>query len=222
MIKYQISYLNKNLNSSFMKHILLFLLMFPALIFAQHKEVDTLPKSPKSLPGFRVGAQVGYAYISAPMLRGTPSALRNSLSFGADLSYFFAQEIGPLKSNLGGGIKYNGTHSENFKTHYLGAFFVGHSFFGKNRHCVFGNVSAGIAGYRNDIEIIKEEIEDFGILFGMHAETGYDFMITPSFAIGIQASFTVGFAKHTIDKFGVLRRKTVSHIDISIGFRFYE
>ena len=75
-----------------MKHIFFFLLMFPALVFAQPKDVDTLPKSPNSLPEFRVGAQVGYAYISAPMLRGIPPVLRNSLSFGADLSYFLLKK----------------------------------------------------------------------------------------------------------------------------------
>lgn len=43
--------------------------------------------------------------------------------------------------------------------------------------------------------------------------------ITPSFAIGLQASFTFGFAKYTLDMFGVVQRETVAHLDISIGFR---
>jgi hypothetical protein len=203
----------------YMKHFLLLisLLFSQFLTYANNESQITKPP-----PKFRVGAQVGYAYISAPILIDTPSGLRNSLSFGADLSYFFAKGIGPLKGNLGGGIKYVGTHSEGFETHYVGIFFAGRSLFGKNKHCVFGNIGAGYVRYGNDIEIIKEYVANIGNLFGLHAEAGYDFMITPSFAIGLQASFTFGFAKYTFDKFGAMQQRAVSHLDISVGFRFYQ
>jgi hypothetical protein len=215
-----------------MKRIFFIILIFPAFIFAHPKiEIDTLPKSqvPNPLPQFRIGAQFGYAYRTIPTpldasaaMKSHLSKLRNNLSYGADVSYFFNKKMSILKNKIGMGIKYNGTYSEEFKTHYIGALLAGRTFLGKNKHCVFGNVGAGYIRYHNDAEIAYKNIASTGNLAAFFAEVGYDFLITQYFAIGLQASFTFGFANHIIDPSRKLQKENLSHLDISIGFRFYQ
>ena len=106
-----------------MKHIFLFLILFPAIVFGQSINSDTLPKpqSPNSkLPVIRVAAQVGYGYRNAYITQSTYYSmqerklvsvsnsmknhlqkLNHNISYGADFSYFFIK-------HLGIGLKYNG------------------------------------------------------------------------------------------------------------------
>jgi len=114
--------------------------------------------------------------------------------------------------------------SEKFETHYIGAFFETRGFLGKNKHCVFGNVGVGYIRYNNDAKIAYEDVKIIGNSAAFSAEIGYDFLITKNFAIGLQTSFMLGFVNYLVDnvKPKTPQKENLSHLNITLGFRFYK
>jgi len=174
------------------------------------------------------------------------SKLRNNLIYGANISYFFKKGLGILKSNIGIGMKYSGTYtnilskgipykrvkdnsiiysmlSEKFETHYIGAFLETRGFLGKNKHYVFGNVGIGYIRYNNDAKIAYEDVKIIGNSTAFSAEIGCDFLITKNFAIGLQTSFMLGFVDYLVDNVKPItpQKENMSHLNITLGFRFY-
>jgi outer membrane protein W len=219
-------------------------------------KVDTLPKpqvANASPPKFRVGMQIGYGYRVAPIPQNTPAALKNHLSilknnlnFGADISYYF-------KNNIGFGVKYNGisakAHTSNvmyvledgfiiydklsnkIEIHFIGAFLSTRYFLESNKHCVFANVGAGYVRYKDHAVFINQSVKMTGNTAAFFAEIGYDFLVTNHLAIGFQLSVILGQlqaiyltmsnikVKEELDR---TQRENLGHIDISLGFRFYK
>ena len=210
---------------------------------------DSILKSQKVKidPKLRLGAQVGYGYRFAnrpstgdPNMNKHLKKLKNNLSFGADLSYY-------LKDYLGVGIKYNAnvTHvvtenvsymfqdgtkvfynqfSELIGTHYLGAYLLMQYFVIPQKQCIFVNVGAGYLRHTNDVgtyklkypsgkERIVHVAKNSAAFF---AEIGYDFFITKHFAIGLQTSALIELKKVLLTD-----PESISHIDVSLAFRFY-
>ena len=203
---------------------------------------DTISKPQKAIitPKLRLGAQVGYGYRLAsfpskndPNMNKHLKKLKNNLSFGADISYYF-------KNYLGVGIKYNAnvTHavtddvsfiypdgtnvffkqfSELIGTHYVGAFLAAQFFTIPQKQCIFANVGAGYLRYENYANSLKEEIthitKNNAAVF---VEIGYDFFVTKRFAIGLQTSGLIDLKKEKLPDV-----KNMSYIDFSLGFRFY-
>lgn len=184
---------------------------------------DTIPNPQKvrTDPKLRMSAQIGYGYRFAdfssedePNINKNLKKLKNNLSFGADLSYYFTEYLGV-------GIKYNGIvahiETELIGTHYFGALLSAHFFPVPLKHCIF--VDAGVGYVRNSDytklygDNTKHVIKNGAAFF---AEIGYDFFITKHFAIGVQTSVLIELKKVLI-----IDPENTSHINVSLGFRFY-
>jgi hypothetical protein len=219
--------------------------------------IDTLPGTQKEktvLPKFRIGAQIGYGYRMASIPEETPQEmkshtkkLKNNLSFGADMSYYF-------KKIFGIGVKYNGIYASSLSTdirymfpdgtvyqgvlsekigiHYVGGF-LSTRFFpnSNNKHCVFLNAGAGYVRFSEKMVVIDLPAKITGNTAAFCAEIGYDFFVTKHLAIGLQISMmlgSLGAIDLTVGKIterielDKSQREGLSHIDISLGFRFYK
>jgi hypothetical protein len=242
-----------------MKHFLLQTLLIFMLQFsygqfpAESIGIDTLPKQnthKKWHPSFKIGAQIGYAYRTAPIPPNTSSAMKNHLSklshnlcYGADFTYFFVKKNNVSKFNMGVGLKYNGVSkvlsseitynidgsikpvilSENIGIHYIGPFFTMRHFVAPNKHCVYANVGAGYIRYSNHANINAQNALITGSAIAFLIEIGYDFLVTKHFAIGVQTSMYQSIATYMMEnvRFGTLHKENLSHLDVSLGFRFY-
>jgi outer membrane protein W len=212
------------------------LTLFCAFAFGQSSEEKVAPK-------LRLGVQTGYGYRIAPMsetndpvLYGHLLQLKFCWSFGADFSYYFA-------NNIGVGIKYNanvahaltndisytfadGTKnydylSELVDIHYIAPFLAVQVFTKPNKQCFFANIGAGYVRYSDNAVLyksfiipVKKEVANSAAFF---VEIGYDFFVSKSLAIGLQSSLLIGgFKNEKRSNF-----ENLSHVDISLGFRFY-
>jgi hypothetical protein len=211
------------------------------------------PQSANDLPPkFRVGIYIGYAYKTAPApidvsvaMKKHLSKLSHNLNYGADFSYYFKTSFQLLSTNLGVGIKYNGLQtnvlsenipvmrsngsvvisslSEKYRIDYVGVFLGIRSFLGSNKHMAFAHIGAGYIKYGNNTKIANEQVKISGNSVAFSADIGYDFFVTKNFAIGLQASLTLGTVNYRVDNLDFSDGKeNVAHVDISLGFRFYK
>jgi hypothetical protein len=204
-----------------MKHLSFFLLLIPALVLAQPNSTTF------SQPSFRVGVQVGYGHRIAKIPFDIHSTvedhlrkLKRNVSFGADMSYYF-------KNNVGIGIKYNGISASAFTPDmpYLlsdGSFFydnysnkigihligllVGARFFLEHKNCLYANAGVGYVRYRDDAAAFLRYGEEYSSKFHFtyenlkmtgnaalfYAEVGYDFLFTKHLSIGWLLSASLG------------------------------
>jgi len=116
-----------------------------------------------------------------------------------------------------------GNLSEKIGIHYIGAFTGTRTFLGK-RHCVFANVGIGYIRYANEALTHKDHVVIDGNSAAFSADIGYDFFVTRNFAIGLQASMTLGISGYRVNKYFMNEqyKENVSHVDVSLGFRFYK
>jgi hypothetical protein len=153
---------------------------------------------------------------------------------GADFLFFFTNHIGV-------GIKYNailvhafpndisytfadGTikkdHlSELVEIHYLGTLLATEFFTIPQKQCFFANVGIGYIRYTHNAKLIKLGYELTNIAknsAAFFAEIGYDFFVSKYVAIWLQASMLIELKKGKLTE-----PENMSHIDISLGFRFY-
>jgi len=212
-------------------------------------KTDTLSKvqTEQILPSrFRVGAQIGYGCRVGPICRYINPVFRNmakyrsNVSFGADISYY-------LKNDIGFGIKYNGIYTsssvnyelpiigagklyQKIDIHYFGAFFGARYFLKQSKYCIFVNAGAGNIRFRDRIRTPKEEAKVTGSSAAFFGEIGLDFFVTEYFAVGLQVSLCAGalgavsFSSKDLTIAGKVDnslRENLTHIDISVGFRFY-
>jgi len=235
--------------------LLITVIVFSGFLSNAQNSSDTLPEiqTSKTLPKFRIGAQIGYGYRTAPIdayaspeMKTHNTKLKNNLCFGADMSYYF-------KKNFGIGIKYNGIYagslstnirllqndliyhgllSEKIGIHFMGGF-LSTRFFPNtnNKHFVFVNVGAGYVRFRDNMIIINLPVKITGNTAAFVAELGYDFWVTKHLAIGFQVAMMIGSLKFiditvgnetervALDK---LQRENLTHVDITLGFRFYK
>ena len=218
--------------------------------FQETVKADTLSKSQAVetiSPRFRVGAQIGYGCRVGPICRymatqfGNIPKHRSNVSFGTDISYY-------LKNDIGFGIRYNGIYtstSENYKfpligigkvskkigIHHFGAFFGARYFLKQNRYCIFANAGVGYVGFRDNTSVFNESAKITGSSAAFYGEIGFDFLNTKYVAIGLQVSLCAGalgtgtfsIGDRTItEKLDNSLRESLTHIDISLGFRLYK
>ena len=177
--------------------------------------------------------------------------LRSNLGFGADISYYFNNYIGlGLKYNgissnastpnfpylvtdeLTGNIEtYYALLSERIGIHCVAPFFSVRYFAVPNKHCIFVNVGFGYTIYRNNtIDWFKGIVKKTGSTGAFFAEIGYDFLVTKYLAVGVQMSALIGSMKSVNITFNDItekhkterRERNLSHIDLTLGFRFYK
>jgi hypothetical protein len=200
----------------------------------------------KTEKNFRIGAQFGYGYRfergfnehwrDYHGMKQYLFNLKNGVSFGADLTYYFGKY-------MGAGIKYNGIYSqaklpkkifsdtpydwfvfrtsEKVNIHYIGVFYAVRYFIIPHKHCIFLNAGVGYIGYRNKVnnmvknfnsfETISETLTENTLAFS--AEIGHDFLVTKSLAIGLQVSTVIDLLNDNING---------SHLDITFGLRFWK
>ena len=193
----------------------------------------------KPLPELRIGAQMGYGYrfersINSvfPEIKKYSSKLKNALSYGTDITYYFSKYMGI-------GVKFNGIHSEakmskkffismpyddiiartseKIDMQYIGAFYAVRYFITPYKHCIFLNAGVGYNRYRNNLQNfhpfgdISETITENTL--ALSAEIGYDFLVTKFLAIGLQVSTSFGLLKEHIN---------VGYVDLSLGLRFWK
>jgi hypothetical protein len=221
------------------------LALFCAFSFAQSSneslQSETILKSNKvkATPKLKLGVQTGYGYRIAPMQETNDPVLyshllqlKHCLSFGADLSYYFTDYIGVgLKYNaniahaLTNDIFYDGTKynylSELVDIHYIAPFLAVQIFTKPQKQCFFANVGAGYMRYSNNAILyksftipVKKEVANSVAFF---VEIGYAFFVSKYLAIGLQSSLLIGGLKN--ERWSNL--ENLSHVDISLGFRFY-
>ena len=172
--------------------------------------------------------------------------LKTNLSFGADVSYFFYKNIGiGVKYNgisgsansrdlpfvLDDGSTIDVSLSEKIGIHYIGGFLGIRHFTKENKLCFFANAGGGYVRFVDNgvSQGIRAIITgNTGAFLG---EIGFDYFATKRLAIGLQVSFTAGVLKNittTVGKVSVKEaldkadHENISHIDISLGFRFYK
>ena len=213
---------------------------------------DTISKleDVKKNSKFKVGFQMGYGYRTAnilktedPLMNIHLKKLKNNLSFGADFSYLFTKNIGigirynkamahVLTNDISykfadGVINYNYL-SELVGINYVGPFLATQLFIKPNNNCLFANVGIGYVRCSHNAVLVKEDtktghftrreianIAKNSVAFV--AETGYDFFVKKNLAIGLYISATVDLLNVELARMGNL-----SHIDVSLGFRFYQ
>ena len=218
-------------------------------------KVDTLPapQAPalQTLPKFRIGAQIGYAYRFGhipnnihPNLRNHLNQLKSNFGYGADMTYYF-------KKNIGLGVKYTGistkAETSNFPVenggaiigyvpvsqkvdiHYIGGTFAARRFIKVNKQCFFANISLGCLMYRDNVTVFGERVKTTGNTFGFMVEVGYDFFASKYLAIGLQLSTALGMLNTVSYTHGNVtiketlpQRENLSYINIALGFRFYK
>jgi len=174
--------------------------------------------------------------------------LNNNICYGADFSYFLKCNIGFGIQYTGigtcaesssvlfpfeDGSEIRGSISEKVGIHYIGTYCATRFFLTPNNHCFFASAGVGYVRSNNDLLINNKGtvIKDNSVAFV--AEFGYDFFVTKNLAIGLQASLFLGSLKYftyIIDN-GIItleesirqkKRLNLSHLDISLGFRFYK
>ena len=187
-----------------------------------------------------------------PTVKNHLKKLKNNRSYGADISYYFTKNCQSCKirPDIGIGAKYNVINasasttkmpitvenktiyvplSEKVKIHYIGGFIAARQFVTpNNRHCFLVNVGSGYLMYKNNLKINAKKEDVKGETATFFTKIGYDFLATKYIAIGIQVSMAVGWlsaVNFTTGKrivFDKNQREDVSHIDISLGLRFYK
>jgi hypothetical protein len=210
---------------------------------------DAILKSSKvkTISNLRFGAQVGYGYRFAhtPLTNDSTmlshlNKLKHNVSFGADISYYFT-------NYLGVGIKYNAIIarvvtdsifytflnsakkydylSELVNVHYFAPFLVAKIFTIPHKQCFFANAGVGYVRYNHKAFLYRSagilEITEVANIAknsaAFFAEIGYDFFVNKYFAIGLQTSLLIELKKGKW-----IEPENISHLDISLGFRFYK
>jgi hypothetical protein len=196
------------------------------------------------LPELRLGTHIGYGYKFAripnnhsPEIQKYFSKLQHNLCFGTDISHFYSKY-------MGFGFKYNALHTQvasdehlripdgdNFMhassekrwIHNISVFLAGRYFIVPNKHYLFANVGIGYVRYQSKIDFYSgranSKLTDNNA--ALLAEIGYDFFVIKSLAIGLQVSTYIGLLKY-LNKEELLEHYKVTHIDITLGFRFYK
>ena len=213
---------------------------------AEDKKIETepQPQTVKPLPRFRIGAQVGYSYRLGAIdqaFTSEESKLVHNVNYGADISYYF-------KNNLGLGVKYWGNSakasskyllvlgssaqsiniSEAIEVHYLGAFFGTRHFLMRNKYCI--SIDGGVGYVRYVDKINGTDTKVTGNTVAFMGEVGNDFMVTNFLAINLQLSVSIGVLRSLTASSGNIivkeklkrsERELLSYIGVSLGFRFY-
>lgn len=225
--------------------LLLFKFSYGQSSKSEKRKIDTIPnvQTAKPLPKLRFGAQVGYGYrferglyphdSGYPAINDYSFKLKNGVSFGADLTYYFSKY-------MGAGIKYSGIYSqaklstavfadapenafcapisEKIDIHYIGIFYAARYFVIPHKHCILLNAGIGCIKYRNKMiyftgfnGTFDETLDEATLAFS--AEIGHDFLVTKSLAIGLQVSTVIDL---------LIKRINGSHIDVTLGLRFWK
>ena len=224
---------------------LLLLLFFANFSFGQIAE-EIVPSGKE----FRIAFQGGYAYRIAPLSKDTPPLLKNyandlksGYSIGLDAAYFFRPSwgLGMKYSRFGSegavpnmsityddGTSAYGNISDNISISFVGPSYVSKFTFANPDHVVFGGMSLGYLGYRDDAVLANRTIEITGATFGAAVDLGYDYAISKYITVGAQASVTGG----ALNKLTVVEnnheitleldeqsRENLSRLDLSAGVR---
>lgn len=225
---------------------LLLLLFFATISFGQISE-EIVPFEKE----IRIAFQGGYAYRIAPLSKDTPPILKNyannlksGYSVGLDAAYFFRPSwgLGLKYSRFGSegamtnmsvtyddGMSSYGSISDNISISFVGPSYVSKFTFLNPNHVVFGGMSLGYLGYRDDAVLVNRTLAITGATLGAAVDLGYDYAISKYITVGAQASVTGGALnkltvvennQETIMELDEQSRENLSRLDISAGVRF--
>jgi hypothetical protein len=211
---------------------------------------QTINKPPRLRIGAQIGYGHRLADITAgtAALEKHEAKLKRNLSYSSDISYYFKNNFGiGIKYNgisaralstdipflLDDGTVWHGLFSENIGIHYIGGFFAARYSVApeNNKHFVFANVGLGYAKFIDNMIMLAYSAKMTGGTAAFFAEIGYDFLITKYFAVGFQLSVTVAHIKVMNFTMGETsqrieldktQQENISHLDISLGFKFYK
>jgi len=168
---------------------------------AEEIKNDTVPdQTVKPLPKLKIGGQIGYGYMfdrgnNGSFIVAKNIDLKNCLSYGADLSYYFSKYVGM-------GIKYNGIYTkiilpknylievpdgtvfifpEKIEIYYIGVFCAVRYFVVPNKHCLFVNAGVGYALLRSKIlsnSLYSDRWVGSDHTVAFYPEIGYDFFVS--------------------------------------------
>lgn len=201
-------------------------------------------------PKFRVAIQGGFAYTFGSIDKSMGEDLVNYYkklklggNEGAEITYY-------IMTGSSVGIKYNrlrssvsaygtitfddgttksGTVSDNVSILFVGPYYGVTNAGGESRHVYAVNVGIGYVGYRDNACVV-DPFQLTGWTLGYYLGLQYDFMITKKLAVGAElAMYTGNVSKLYRTENGVKSQvemesgqaQAASHIDASIGIRFY-
>lgn len=113
---------------------------------------------------------------------------------------------------------------------FIGPSLFGYTALGNNNLYLTSSLSAGYAWLRSEASVLNNNVLATSDNFGMNAELGIDYLLTPNFGIGVNLGYLMtSFSKvkitdgtstqeQTLDKES---RYNASNIHLSVGLRYY-
>ena len=190
----------------------------------------------------RLGLDIGLSYRTAKIYDGIPTSLReytkqlkSGFTYGANFTGFFNE-------NNGIGFKYSlhssknemrtlvsgsmNTLKDHIKITYIAPFYSYRVLNPANNNAWFFNTGLGYLAYKDDYQVATTSSSINGSTLGLNLDFGYDFMLSPGFAMGFLVSYVVGTltkyedGRHTVE-LDEDEYESLNRIDITFGIRFY-
>lgn len=201
-------------------------------------------------PKFRIAIQGGFAYMFGSIDKSMGEDLvkyyknlKIGGNEGADITYYIAAgssvgiKYNRLRSAVSSygtltfedGTKKSGTISDNVSILFIGPYYGVTNAGGGSKHVYALNAGVGYVGYRDDACVIDPFLLT-GWTLGYYLGLQYDFMITPKLALGAELALYTGAVKDLYRTENGVKSKVemengqaqaASHVDASIGIRFY-
>lgn len=223
----------------------------PAQTVTQGKEIRLRKKkrieTVEDFYKWRIGFDYGYAYRTAKMSGSVPSDFKdymNDLRSGSDLTmeiaYFFSKGYGiGLKysvfnssnqmNNLyltylptGELVKY-GSIKDDIKIMLLGPGFYERLISKDKKTCIIAGVILGYMDYKDDFELLGEEIQITGKTIGLSVSFGAEYLFNLHFAVGMSVSYFIG-SLHSMEydgiKYDLDDPENLNYLNLNCGIRF--
>ncbi|OQC59765.1 MAG: hypothetical protein BWX51_01381 [Bacteroidetes bacterium ADurb.Bin012] len=206
----------------------------------------------RDFPRFKLAAEGGWSTRTAKIADDVPPDFKNYMKdlktgfhFGMDAYYYFIENIGiGIKCNryhsknvlknvyiqyANGSMEF-GNMSDNIKIYFIGPF-VSLRMLNKNKNNNFYmNWGIGYTQY-NDEAVFVYEFSTKGNNIGLFADWGYEIGLSKNFSLGFQLSIIAStltkyklitdFHTETV-KLDKENYENLSHLNLSIGLRFYK
>lgn len=194
----------------------------------------------------RIALQGGYSYRLGRIPDGVDEdikdyykGLKNGYHLGTDIHYFFndrnafgaSASFSQAKSSLSDMVLYDidgtilaqGDIEDNIRLFYIGPSYFNRSISTDSKRYLLYSLTVGYYTYNDKAIVFDEPVSITGGSFGFGLSMGVDFLTSDDFAIGLQASFLMGWLnKVEVDgiELDLEESENLSRIDLSIGIRF--
>ncbi len=190
----------------------------------------------------RLALDFGLSFRTAKIYDGIPTSLReytkqlkSGFTYGANFTGFFNENNGigfkyslHSSKNEMGTLVYGtmNTLKDHIKITYIAPFYSYRVLNPANNNAWFFNTGLGYLAYKDDYQVATTSSTIKGSTLGLNLDLGYDFMLSPGFAMGFQISYVVGTLTKYEDGRSTIELdeddyESLNRIDITFGIRFY-